>query len=62
MNLFTELMEIDETISKQKEKKEQQQLFQLGKGEKIGVCETISLEENREKITPFAPGFGPWGW
>lgn len=62
MNLFTEIMEIDGAISKLAEEKKQQQLFQLTKGEKIGVCEAMSLEENKEKITPFAPGFGPWGW
>ena len=42
-----------EERTKIKEEKKQQQLFQLTKGEKIGVCEAMNLEENKEKITPF---------
>ena len=62
MNLFTELMGIDEAVARAKEEKKQQQLFRLGRAEQKGGYETVIPENDKNKLTPFAPGFGPWGW
>lgn len=61
MNLFTQLMEIDEMIGERKEEQRQQALFGLGTMQQIGGCETIIPENNKEKLTPLASGFGLWG-
>ncbi len=74
MNIFTQLIEIDNKIALAKEKKKQQQLFQVGITEQMNVnffnneesFRVSSLIEapipEKEKVTPLISGFGPWVW
>lgn len=75
MNIFTQLIEIDNKIALSKEKKKQQQLFQIGVTEQRNVNLFNNNNESfqvsplieapipeKEKVAPLISGFGPWVW